>query len=245
MSRKTGPERRKKQRVKLTRGLIARFGTIGAVILDITDAGARIEHFQRLELGRKARFRFDWQGKALELEAMVMSCRVHRFAHGDDGTTVYQSGLLFTGFADDAAARLREMVAAIVARSLAEQVANARGIGPVTEKNMPVFRSGTMTASGIDPTDARKQKRFIPAAEVVADRGYTRCTLIDNRRWEIKWTRSSEQPPDGFTVLATEPAEHVQQLCETFLKSDADQRRVIRLMAEISVENQEETPEPR
>lgn len=245
MQRKSGAERRKKQRVKLTRGLIARFGTVGAVILDITDSGARIEHFVRLELGRKARFRFDWQQKAIEVEATVMSCRVHRFAHGDDGTTVYQSGLFFSAFVDDAADRLREMVAAIVARSLAEQVANARGIGPVTEKNMPVFRSGVMTAGGLDPAQAKQEKRFIPSAEVVVDRGYTRCTLINNRRWEVKWTRSAEQPEEGFTVLATEPAEHIEQLCETYLHATSDQRQLIRLLAEVSVERQEETPEPK
>ena len=37
------PERRKKKRIRLTRGLIARFGTMGAIILDISDAGARIK----------------------------------------------------------------------------------------------------------------------------------------------------------------------------------------------------------
>ena len=244
MSRKSGPERRKKQRIQLTRGVLARFGTVGAVILDITDAGARIEHFQRLELGRKARFRFDWQSNAVELEATVMSCRVHRFAHGDDGTTVYQSGLSFTSVSDDAALRLREMVAAIVARSLAEQVANARGIGPVTEKNMPVFRSGTVTATGIEPAQEKTAKRFVPAAEIVADRGYTRCTL-HGRRWDVKWTRSPEQPEEGFTVLATEPADHVEQLCATYLQGSEDDRRLIRRLAEISVEKQSETPEPR
>lgn len=244
MSRKIGPERRKKQRILLTRGLIARFGTMGAVILDLTDVGARIEHFVRLEIGRKARFRFDWQGHEIEVEALVMSCRVHRFAHGDDGTTVYQSGLQFSSYAGDAAAILREMVATIVSRSLAEQVANARGIGPIIEKNMPVFRAGVVAAAGIDPSQ-EKAKRFIPTTEVAVDRGYTRCTLIANRRWEKKWTRSSEQPEDGFTVLATEPADHVEQLCETYLKADSEMRRLIRLMAQVSVEHQVDTPEPK
>lgn len=244
MSRKNGPERRKKQRILLSRGLIARFGTTGAVILDITDAGARIEHFVRLELGRKARFRFEWLGNEVSVEAVVMSCRVHRFAHGDEGTTVYQSGLSFAEYTGDAAAVLREMVATIVSRSLAEQVANARGIGPITEKNMPVFRSGVVAAAGIDPSQ-KKSQRYIPAAEVAVDRGYTRCTLIANRRWEKKWSRSPEQPEDGFTVLATEPPDHVEQLCETYLKGTAEERLLIRRFAEVSVEQAEETPEPR
>ncbi|HEU4521749.1 MAG TPA: hypothetical protein VFT12_07090 [Thermoanaerobaculia bacterium] len=244
MSRRQGPERRKKQRIVLTRGLIARFGTTGAVILDITDAGARIEHFNRLEIGKKARFRFEWQQQPLEVEAIVMSCRVHRFAHGDDGTTVYQSGLSFSEYIGDAGSQLREMVTTIVSRSLAEQVANARGIGPVIERNMPVFRSGAVVAAGIDPSQ-ENAKRYISTSDVAVDRGYTRCTLIANRRWEKKWTRSAEQPEDGFTVLATEPPEHVDQLCETYLNGSAEQRRLIRIMAEASLEHHEETPEPR
>lgn len=215
---------------------------MGAVILDITDAGARIEHFTRLDLGKRAPFRFTWQDREIEAEAEVRSCKVHRFAHGDDGTTVYQSGLLFTNFVGDALNRLRELVATSVARSLAEQVANARGIGPITERNMPVFRSGVVASSEMAPD--QKNKQFIPSTEVVIERGYVRCTLINGNRWEKKWSRTPEQPPDGFTVLAAEPTDHVDQLCETYLKGTAEDRELIRLIARVSVEKMQETPEP-
>lgn len=236
------PERRKKQRIQLTRGLLARYGTTGAVILDITDAGARIEHFTFLEVGRRASFRFEWLGKKIETVAQVRSCKVHRFAHGEAGTTVYQSGLLFLEYVGDSHAILREMVATIVARSLAEQVANARGIGPVIEKNMPVFRAGAVAGSGLDVSPAKKGK-WLPESEMVVDRGYIRCALVNNR-WEKKWSRTSEQPAEGFTVRATETADHVEQLCETYLKGSEQDRKLIRLLALVSVEKQEETPEP-
>lgn len=206
---------------------MARLGTMGAVILDITDSGARIEHFTQLDLGKKAHLRFDWEGRSIDVEATVMSCRVHRFAHGEAGTTVYQSGLFFGSCDDATLATLRDMVAMVVARSLAEQVANARGIGPVTEKNMPTFRAGVVGGAGM------------------ADRGYIRCALIDNRRWEKKWSRTTEEPVEGFTVLATEPADHLEQLCETYLKSDAEQRKLIKILARMSLETQVETPEPK
>src|SRR5712691_4309819 len=73
-----GRERRKKQRIQLTRALIGRFGVMGVVILDITDAGARIEHFDRLDLRKKASFRLDWQQQTIETTAEVRSCRIHR-----------------------------------------------------------------------------------------------------------------------------------------------------------------------
>ena len=243
MNSRTRPERRKKKRIQLTRAIIARYGATGTVILDITDAGARIEHFNRLDVGKKARLRFEWLGKDIDVEATVMSCKVHRFAHGDDGATVYQSGLSFTGYEGNALASLRELVATVVSRSLAEQVANARGIGPVIERNMPVFRSGVVATTSIDQNSSGG-RRLLPASEVVADRGYVRCSL-NGRPWEKKWTRSPEQPAEGFTVLATEPAENVDQLCATYEKSTAEQRELIRVFARISVEKSQETPEPR
>ncbi len=215
---------------------------MGTLILDITDAGARIEHFTRLDIGKKALLRFDWLGKDLEVEATVMSCKVHRFAHGDQGATVYQSGLSFSAYEGNALATLRELVATVVSRSLAEQVANARGIGPVTERNMPVFRSGVVATTSIDQASGRG-KRMLPESDLVADRGYIRCSL-NGRYWEKKWSRTPEQPDEGFTVLATEPGENIDQLCETYEKSSAEQRQLIRVLARISVEKTEETPEP-
>lgn len=241
MRPKTGAERRKKKRVQLARAIIARFSSMGAVILDVTDSGARIEHFARLDIGRTARFRLEWQGRAIEVEARVMSCRVHRFAHGDDGVTVYQSGLSFTEFYGDASAVLRELVATVVSRSLAEQVANARGIGPVTQDTMPVFRSGEVVVTAFD---TETDRRFLPNSEVVAHRGYVRCTFVQGRSWQKKWTRSAEQPEDGFTVLASEPSDHVDQLCNQYAAGDSENRNLIRLLARCSVESEADTPEP-
>jgi hypothetical protein len=163
-------------------------------------------------------------------------------AHEGEGTTVFQSGLFFTDFVGDTAARIHEMVNMLVARSLAEQVANARGIGPVIERNMPVFRSGVVASSGLEPAGADKNRR-IPKSEIVVDRGYVRCTLT-NRQWATKWTRSPEQPNEGFTVPATEPVDQIDKLCETYVNADSEGRRLIQLLARLSVEKYEETPEP-
>ena len=228
-------DRRKKKRIQLTRGLIARFGTMGAIILDITDAGARIEHFNPLDVRKKAVFRFDWQKKSIETTAEVRSSRIHRFASGDDGTTVYQSGLLFTEFTGDSATRLRDLASTIVARSLAEQVANARGLGPVIERNMPVFRSGGVVATGLEPNQ-ESAGRLIPTTEVAVDRGYIRCTLTGGVRFVKKWSRTPDQPEAGFTVSASEPEEHVEQLCENYLKGSEEDRKLIVLLAQLSVD---------
>lgn len=232
-------ERRKKNRIQLTRGLLARYGTSGAIILDITDAGARIEHFNQLDVHKSNTFRFEWQGKQIETTAQVRSCRINRFAADAGGTNVYQSGLKFTDFVADAREQLREMAATIVARSLAEQVANARGIGPILESdsNMPVFRSGVVAAKGLD-ANQKGADRYIPSTDVVADRGYIRCTFVMGNRFEKKWTRSPEQPLQGFTVSASEPAELIDELCDSYLKGDAEKRNLILALARVSVEKE-------
>jgi PilZ domain len=246
MSRpKKGPERRKKNRVALTRGVLARFGTLGVIMIDTSESGARIEHFTRLELAKKARFRFDWRDSEIQVEAVVVVCKVHRFVHGEQGATVFQSGLQFVEFVDNAQETLKELVSTSIARSLAEQVANARGIGPVTERNMPVFRSGIVTAAGLEPKSVEQAERLFPKSEIVVDRGYIRCTLVSNNRWDKKWSRTPDQPVDGFTVLATEPADHIDQLCETYIRAGEEERKLIRLLASVSVEKNPEMPEPR
>ncbi len=173
-----------------------------------------------------------------------MPCTAPRFAHEEEGPPVFQSGLFFTDFVGDSAARIHEMVAMLVARSLAEQVANARGIGPVIEKNMPVFRSGVVASTGVEPSGSDKGRR-IPDAQIVVDRGYVRCTLGPKDRWSQKWSQSPEQPSEGFTLPATEPVDHIEQLCETYVKADGEGRRLIQLLARLSVEKVQETPEPK
>jgi hypothetical protein len=118
---------------------------------------------------------------------------------------------------------------------VAEQVANLRGLGPVTEKDMPVFRAGVVAGEGVDATHATTRK--MPARRVHA--GYLRCTLVNGRRWEKRWTRDPRQPDDGFTVLATEPSDQVDMLCEDYRRTDSATRRLIRLLARLTVEDAE------
>lgn len=234
---RSGQERRKKKRVRLTRGLLAKLGTIGVVVLDVSEGGSRVEHFTRMNTGAKTRLRFSWEDRTVTAECVVVSCRVHRFFPGDAGSTVYQSGLLFTEYAEDSLGTLKAMVSAFVARSLAEQVANARGIGPVLQNDMPVFRSGVVATTEVDMKSATTNKYLMPenANEAATRNGYIRCRFI-HHRWEKKWTRDYEEPVDGFTVLATEPPDQIEKLCQTYSKADPETRRLIRLCAQMSVE---------
>jgi PilZ domain-containing protein len=202
-------ERRSKPRVTLTRGLIAHFGGPGAVLIDASEGGARIEHFTRHKVGKKASIRFQWNKQPIETEAVVVWSRVHRLADSEQGA-VFQSGLSFI----EQHGEVRNMVTTLIARSAAEQMANARGI------------------------EAASQRR-IPAS---VERGYVRCVLIGDSRWDRKWTQSAEQPTAGFTVPASETDEDIAQLCDTYIKADQESRKLIQLMARLSVEKLREPP---
>lgn len=226
------PDRRRKARLQLTRSLIARYGAQGVVIVDIHDLGARIEHFAPLQPGKSAALVFDWQSKRIETPATVVGCRVHRFADGHNGGTVYQSGLSFVNPSAEALQALRELMQTSIARSMAEQVANLRGLGPVSEREMPVFRSGMVAGEGVDKSQVTERR--VPIAR--AHSGYVRCTLRD-RRWQKRWTRDPQPPEEGFTVLATEARDQIDMLCEDYRRTDSETRQLIRLLARITVED--------
>lgn len=228
------PDRRRSERVQINTVTLGRFGATGVLVFDISATGARIEHFAPLPRGKSAKFRLDWGTLVIEVEAEVVSCRVHRFASGRDGGTVYQSGLRFTDYTGKAREQLAELIESLVARSLAEQVANAKGLGPVLEQEMPVFRSGVVDHE-VQSTD--EMKRRVSAAPIAVDRGYIRCTRVKPRIWQKKWTASREQPEDGFTVSAAEAREAVDRLCDVYDRGTDEDRRLIRILAEMSVED--------
>ena len=84
------------------------------------------------------------------------------------------------------------------------------------------------------------------ARNVIADETLTSASVahgaIGYVTWVLKpdgWTKRPsllpDQPPDGFTISASEPDEQVQILCRTYESGDAEARRLTRMLAEISV----------
>lgn len=213
--------------------VVVRFGTIGAVIVDISESGIRVEHYSRVQTGRRIRIRFRWEGQPIDIEGIVLSCHVTRFAPGDEGLTIFESRASFEEVGEESVNALKAMVSSFVARGLAEQVANARGIGPVLAKDMPVFRSGVVDA--LREKSGGSDDYLLPNVDIVAHKGYIRCRLLKTA-WEQKWTKTPAQPKDGFTVLATEPSDQIEMLRVSYEKGDWPRRRFIRTLARLSVE---------
>lgn len=59
--------------------------------------------------------------------------------------------------------------------------------------------------------------------------------ILEEGEWRRRQALIPDQPDDGFTVSASEPDEQVALLRATYEKGDAEQRRLTRLLAELSV----------
>lgn len=211
---------------------------MGVVLIDISAAGARIEHYNRVATGTISRIRFQWEGDEVSAECRIVSCKVHRFSPGDDGLTVYQSGLLLTEPTDESALTFKKMVTAHITRALAEQVANARGVVPVFDvTNMPIFTDGMLTSNRAEVSTASRSTHLIPQSKLVSERGFICCTLQKNQ-WQRRWTQSPVQPEDGFTLSANEQHDQINKLCEAYGAGSEEQRQLIRTMAEMSIADQ-------
>jgi|GEM_PF-273839 len=237
--RETGAERRAAERAKLSNAVIARFGTMGVLVIDVSDTGALVEHYSRCQNGSERVLRLEWDEGEVSARCRIVRSAVHRFSSGDDGLTVFRSGLRFLDEAASFVESLRKMISAQSANALVEQVANAKGFLAPTVGEMPIFREGSLTSNTIDIKKVQKDLRLLPDSPIVRQSGFLRCRLLRGK-WQVKWTLDPRQPEEGFTILASEPQDQVDLLCRTYLVCDGSAREVIREMARITLERERE-----
>lgn len=207
-------ERRKYQRVVLARPLPGRLGSARIYVLDASLIGLRIAHQGAAPpAGSRCRIEFEWEGRLIALECVVQRNALHKLAKNKDEKSIYHAGVSIAGAIGDSDSSLRQMIAAIVARALDEQKANARG---VPAEAAQYFQTG----KGTD---------------------YVRCEIVDGA-WRRTETNRADQPQNGFTVSAEESREHVEMLCDTWMNADDEGRRLIRMMAELSISKAEGVP---
>lgn len=216
-------DRRQHQRLQFEQPLAAQFANVAVELADLSLRGARIIHLQPLQAGRSGPLRFEWLGHDVGIEAEVVRCRIDRMADGKSGN-IYSSGLLYTRAAETNGNPLRELVEEHVVRAVQEQIANARGTFIPLGERLTLFRSeGRLSVRPIAGSHARLPQSFLS------------CTLTD-RGWRKVATSDPAQPPEGFTVSALEDPDHVELLCKTYRKAGEQDRRLIRMLAEISIE---------
>jgi len=205
-------DRREFQRLRLAKPILAQLDTQSALILDIGVGGAFIEHYGVVTSGQRIHLTFRWMGEDIEFEAEVIRSSEVRKPGGDGQSAVAHTALHFVHGVGDAENRLYDMMATFVGKVLAAQHANAKG----------------------ERSDSAQILDQLGEARRMRTRGYIAYHLKNGAWWRIP-TDSALQPPDGFTVAAHEDEEELAQLCETYEEASDEGRRLIRLVAELSV----------
>ena len=198
----------------MSRPLTGNAGAARVFLIDVSVEGIRIAHQSALPaVGQNCRVAFEWEGQLIELDCQVIHNSLFKLAKSADEKSTYHAGLRIANAIGDSIGGLRKLVADVVARALDEQKANARG---VPAEAAQCFQTG----KGTD---------------------YVRCELVAGT-WRRTETNRAEQPQNGFTISAAESREHVELLCDTFGNADDDGRRLIRMMAELSISKAEGVP---
>lgn len=203
-------DRRSFQRLKLGKPILATLDGHSALILDIGITGAFIEHRGRAMPGLKFRLSFRWQATDITFDSEVVRSTVVR--EGGEEGVMSQSAVEFSGGQGDSEERLQQMMATFVGQLLAAQRANA----------------SAEVGSGVSILDQLGHARRTRSSGLVAYQW-------DGISWTRTATKDSEQPLDGFTVAAYEDEEELATLCDAYEAADEEGRRLIRLVAELSV----------
>jgi len=204
-------DRRRFQRMKLGKPLLAMMDGQSALILDIGLEGAFIEHYGAIMTADRFTLSFRWKGEEIKFGCEVRRTIVIRAAEGSQATLSHSAVQFVETFADGPA-KLQDMMGTFVGRVLAAQKANASA--DTAHSGAMLFQMG----------DARRSRA----------RGYL-AYLFDGTSWTCRRTQLGKQPRNGFTVASYEDEDDLETLCRTYEAADEESRNLIRLVAELSV----------
>lgn len=109
--------------------------------------------------------------------------------------------------------QLRRLIAESATELLRAQEANATG-----DRERNIVGDATLTAASSRPI-----------------RTFMTWTLSDEGTWSRHASLVADQPPNGFTISSAESPDQVAMLCSTYATGDDEARRLIKMLAELSV----------
>ena len=200
--------------MRLVRPLVSRVGTVRVFLLEVSLSGVLVAHQGNIPPeGATAVVMFEWDSMPVALECQIVRNTLQKMARNANEKSVYHAAMEITRASSEAMKTLRDMITSIVARALDEQKANARGIPAVAAQT---FQTG-------------KGSQFL------------RLELL-NGIWRRTETTRPDQPMNGFTISAEEPPDHITLLCDTYAAATNENRKLIKLMAELSISKAEGIP---
>ncbi|HEY8131163.1 MAG TPA: PilZ domain-containing protein [Thermoanaerobaculia bacterium] len=255
--KKPDEQQRNAERIPLKEPITGTIDSAEAHITELSLIGAKVEHFNRLSMNSNATVQFRWRNQNIKLRGKVARTEM-RSIRGKPG---YMSGITFANTLEEAPKELRWMMAGFVepiepAAEL-EELAPPPPPPPAPAKPAPkpVARPAAKPAAPPPPPKLAAKRPAttplpIPAPflqqeedeieEIDADAEvppYVECAWIEER-WVTRRTNDPKQPMSGFTMLAPETDEEIDDFCRTYAMADPETQRMIRLSFELSIAQQ-------
>lgn len=106
-------DRRRAPRVIPPRPMTAWVAGLQMILVELSAAGARVEHDSPLGIRREMKLRFEIEGTTLVLSCVVTRCRLQRSV-ARPGAATYSSGLRFTSANEPSRVQLVSMVSSML-----------------------------------------------------------------------------------------------------------------------------------
>jgi hypothetical protein len=224
----TEDDRRRVERVTFSDPPPARINGEPAKLLDLGMLGARIRHERPLPAGADARVEFEYDGDLVKALGRITRCDFQQVLSEARGERIFVSAVEFTSADPSSAGSVKRIISNHVARALEAQKANARGALAALGADVPFLRE-----SG----EGGKVKR-------AASHSYVSCRPGPGGTWRKTILARPVQPADGFTVRLGDSEEEVDRLCQAWNEATPEVRKLIRICAEMSTVDDEESLPP-
>ena len=248
--KKPADQQRNAERIPLTEPIAGSIESADAQIVELSLIGAKVEHFNRLSMNSSATVQFAWKGKTIKLKGKVARTEM-RSIRGKPG---YMSGVTFASTLQEAPRELRWIMSTFVEsiepdaeiaapppppppppppaakpaapKPAAAKPAAARPAAPVgrTPTPLPMPAPFLTTDDEIDEIDAGDE---VPP--------YVRCEYLQDGGWQKTFTEDPKQPLSGFTMLAPESDDEINDFCRTYEMADPETQRMIRVSFELGI----------
>jgi len=227
-------QRRYAERITLKEPIVAMIGDMEARLVEISLIGGKIEHIGRLNMGSAITLQFRWQGENVKLKAKIARTQMSSIG----GKMGYSSGVDFAKTAAEAPVILQRIVASFIEPEsipLPEKPPEKPQQQPQKQPAPPPKQSRQPISSAPAPflpeIDDDEFEEISAESEVLP---YVECAWVEEQ-WVTRRTREPKQPLQGFTMLAPDSEEEIEEFCKTFEVADPETQRMIRLSFELAI----------
>jgi hypothetical protein len=258
-------QQRNAERIPLTEPLDASIESAEGKIVELSLIGARVEHFNRLSMNSPATVQFKWKGKTFKLKGKVARTEMRSirgkpgylsgvtFAETPE-TAPQELRWIMSTFVEtiDTEAEIPSPAPTPASPPPPNATAPIAAMkSPPAAAPSPAFASPPPPPAAPPPPKKPVAKTPTPpptpapflsvdddveeidaAAELPP---YVHCEFLEDGGWEKTRTSDAKQPISGFTMLAPESDDEVDDFCRTYEMADPETQRMIRLSFELGI----------